>query len=510
MNQSRRGWRAAIAACVALLAIFVTGHARATPWAEVGDIQLRSDIQVLAAAGLIDNVTMQWPMPWGGIIASLGKVDSLDGQPEYVREAAERVEEKARREVQTDRMNYDLSADFTNCAGRRARLRRAWAARTCRDRRRRRVDGKQHRDPRPGWRSDAQPLRPPELDAGRQLPRPARWQRCHSMSAIRPIGGGRAGIRRCRCPTMRARSRRSAIAASARNRSPGRSCAGWVPGTTKCSSGFSTTRGWRGTRSSTPRVSNLTRSRGSSLRIARLQELCGTGHPCEPIAELFNVQNGNSYQSKSKDEADFDFRYTNTFEGFTYEIYNQEMDRDTGPVRPFRYQPPLRGQRLGPGPQYGGALYRRICRYDLDRVISSASARTSTGSPTATSNMSTAGNIEGVRSARASTRTPGWRRSTQVGAGPTDMTYTLTYYRAWVSSPLTAVNHASRNRRPQPPLSGNLVTTAPVAIDIGRGAAESAPPAVFSVEVAVRLQDDQPRPARGFAAAGELSINYRL
>src|SRR5271155_5048983 len=114
MNPSRRSWRAAIAACAALLAILVTGHARATPWAEVGDLQLRSDIQVLAAAGLIDNVTMQWPMPWGGIVASLGKVDSGEGHPEYAGEAAERVEEKARREVQTDRMNYDLSADFTN------------------------------------------------------------------------------------------------------------------------------------------------------------------------------------------------------------------------------------------------------------------------------------------------------------------------------------------------------------------------------------------------------------
>ncbi|MEY4964874.1 MAG: hypothetical protein RL274_457 [Pseudomonadota bacterium] len=31
--------------------------AAASPWAEVGDNQLRSDIQLLAAAGVVDDVT---------------------------------------------------------------------------------------------------------------------------------------------------------------------------------------------------------------------------------------------------------------------------------------------------------------------------------------------------------------------------------------------------------------------------------------------------------------------
>ncbi|HTY50340.1 MAG TPA: hypothetical protein VMB48_11690, partial [Steroidobacteraceae bacterium] len=45
--------------------------AHAAPWADVGDAQLRSDIEQLAAAGIIANITTQWPIPWGGLLDRL-------------------------------------------------------------------------------------------------------------------------------------------------------------------------------------------------------------------------------------------------------------------------------------------------------------------------------------------------------------------------------------------------------------------------------------------------------
>src|SRR3974390_3784926 len=98
MKPSRMGRCALLVFAFALASGLLSG-ARATPWAEVGDAQLRSDIEVLAAAGVIDNLTTQWPLAWGGIIARLEQMDGLDDQPEYVKEAAERVEEEAQREV---------------------------------------------------------------------------------------------------------------------------------------------------------------------------------------------------------------------------------------------------------------------------------------------------------------------------------------------------------------------------------------------------------------------------
>jgi hypothetical protein len=35
----------------------------ASPWAEVGDNQLRGDIEILASAGVLDDVTTHWPLP---------------------------------------------------------------------------------------------------------------------------------------------------------------------------------------------------------------------------------------------------------------------------------------------------------------------------------------------------------------------------------------------------------------------------------------------------------------
>src|SRR5208283_4842454 len=50
--------------------------------------------------------------------------------------------------------------------------------------------------------------------------------------------------------------------------------------------------------------------------------------------------------------------------------------------------------------------------------------------------------------------------------GPEDMTYTLSFFRAWVSSPQTQFVHETYASA-VPPMSGNLVTTAPVVIDLG-------------------------------------------
>ncbi len=71
-----------------------TGPVLASPWAEVGDNQLRSDIALLAASGIVGDVTTQWPLPWDAIVSDI-KAGSLDLQPASVRAAAERVLRKA-------------------------------------------------------------------------------------------------------------------------------------------------------------------------------------------------------------------------------------------------------------------------------------------------------------------------------------------------------------------------------------------------------------------------------
>src|ERR1700678_3883901 len=74
----------------------------ASPWAEVGDAQLRSDVEILAAAGIIDGITTHWPVPWKGIYRDLEAAGSLNDQPAYVRAAAERLMRGAVAETQPE------------------------------------------------------------------------------------------------------------------------------------------------------------------------------------------------------------------------------------------------------------------------------------------------------------------------------------------------------------------------------------------------------------------------
>src|SRR5208282_4732093 len=97
-----------------LLWVFFASPASASPWAEVGDSQLRSDIEVLASAGVIDNITTQWPIPWAGILYRLDRAGALEGQPDYVRAAAARVHDEGYAQAGTGRLHAAVAADATS------------------------------------------------------------------------------------------------------------------------------------------------------------------------------------------------------------------------------------------------------------------------------------------------------------------------------------------------------------------------------------------------------------
>ncbi len=111
-----RTWGKTWTASLTLLALcWGALPALASPWAEVGDNQLRSDIELLAAAGVIDGVTIHWPLPWKGIADALAR-HSLAGQPAAVRDAARRVLGKAQ-EGTAPGFSASAFADATNHTG---------------------------------------------------------------------------------------------------------------------------------------------------------------------------------------------------------------------------------------------------------------------------------------------------------------------------------------------------------------------------------------------------------
>ena len=75
-----------------------------------------------------------------------------------------------------------------------------------------------------------------------------------------------------------------------------------------------------------------------------------------------------------------------------------------------------------------------------------------------------------------------------------DRAYELTFNRAQISTPYTGL--------------ANIITTAPVMVDLGRR--RSFPFRGVKFDIAGRLQDDQPRPNRGFAASVEGALHFAL
>ena len=102
--------------CVAALWLGLAA-ADASPWAEVGDSQLRSDIQILAQAGIIDDITTQWPIPWAGVLGRLRGQITLAAEPPFVQEAARRVMAYAKSQMHRNTFAGNVTWDFTNDVG---------------------------------------------------------------------------------------------------------------------------------------------------------------------------------------------------------------------------------------------------------------------------------------------------------------------------------------------------------------------------------------------------------
>ena len=106
---------AGCAACALLLCACVALPAGASPWAEVGDNQLRADLELLQAAGVAKEITVQWPLPWQSLSADLSRAD-LVGQPVAVQQAVQRLLARARAETAPG-MTAWASLDATNKPG---------------------------------------------------------------------------------------------------------------------------------------------------------------------------------------------------------------------------------------------------------------------------------------------------------------------------------------------------------------------------------------------------------
>ena len=480
------------------LGVLILGlsNARAAPWAEVGDAQLRSDIETLAMAGVIDNLTTQWPLPWTRILDRLAVSGSLTGQPPAVVAAAERIRHQAAGQMVQDTSSFSAYLDATNAP----EVVRGFDAL-----------GRQNVQTQGtlSWNGESTFI---QLSAGLQS-----HDHFDTESLLldgtyiaKQING--AAIYAGYMTHWWGPGWISALSLSNNARPIPQIGISRIDSSPFKSKFLSWMGPWQaeffvgvmdGDNIPTHTLVdglrfNFNPLPGLDIGLERMDEACGRGHPCNP-ANYFNLQNNDTNPSKTNDQGDFDIKYSRKLGAVDVSAYLQVMNEDSNPfyhsgtshlfgltgwvpvgqtrvriTAEFTDTIPTQ-QIFGFGDYFygfayndykypGGMRYRdRALGFSLDSDSKLATLQAS------------------------------W-------LGAHDITWTLSYH------------HADLNVVPG--MSGaiystiNFVSSAAVPIDIGEARASFPLLDHFTVDVAARYASDQPRPAHGSEGAGELRLKY--
>lgn len=485
--------RVTLLLCTALVAL--SGAAIAGPWTGTGDAQTRSDVEVAAAAGLLDDVTMQWPMPWTGILAQLQDEKQIAALPDDVREAAERLLARGMADLDLHRahawVNLDAATDPASVRGFDA-LGRS------------KVQGQVGYE----YLSRSSAV---HLEIGAQKSSGTDKQTvvldgsyvAHRLDDFIVYAGyqshwwGPGWISALQLSTN-ARPMPQ-IGFSRAHSSESRSLLlSWL-GPWQISGFIGVLDGPRAAKNTAYVALRFAFSPfpGLEIGLSRTTEMCGSGHQCQPLVEYFTFSNDPSHVNRTNEEVSIDLRYTNTLLSRPFAVYAQFMNEDTGPF-----------VHSSTSHLYGGSVWLRTFGLTQRVTLEYANA-------IATNDIWGGGAQHGIaynnydytdgmryrgRSLGFSLDSDSVLYSAQVSVvDPERRTLTLSYHRALVSNPLNTL--------------GNAVTSSPVRFNMlearvgiplqwGDYAAQ--------VETAARWQDDQPRPRRGAQATFEVALKLGI
>ncbi|HEX3754213.1 MAG TPA: capsule assembly Wzi family protein [Rhizomicrobium sp.] len=459
----------------------------ASPWAEVGDNQLRSDIALLAAAGVLDDVTTHWPLPWNAIVAQLGK-ESLFDRPLTVREAAERVMARAHAQNQpgltgsvyldaTNRPSVvygfdgmgrsDGSAQFSldyNSQDTAGRLSLGGLTQT--------------------FQGKTTKLMPEGTYLAEKLDNAmvyggylSHWWGPGWISALSLSNNAR--------PMPQIGIERLDTSAS---KSPWLSWLGpwqlefflgYLDGPRIQKDTF-----YNGLRLSFQPIEGL------EIGLARTEEFCGQGHPCAPIRDYFDLNNDPKHVDKTNDEGLIDIKYSRSLGGIPFEVYMQLMNEDTSPFT-----------HSGTSHLFGSTLFLPAGPSPLRLTLEYTDS-------VPTADIFSFGDVFHGFAYTNGTYPDGMRyRDRTLGFSLDSDSRLLSLQGSWSDEAgrfyELSLHHAVIGNPNAP--GANIVSTAPVIVNMGE-ARITLPLRGFKFDLAERLQDDQPRPHRGFLASTEAAI----
>jgi hypothetical protein len=227
---------------------------------------------------------------------------------------------------------------------------------------------------------------------------------------------------------------------------------------------------------------------GLEIGLSRTEQICGENHPCVPLRDTFDFYNDLANVNATNDQGQIDVRWSHAFFGIPTQFHMSMMNEDSSPVT-----------HSVTSHQFGVTAFLPVGRASPLRLTLEYTDTVPTrnifgfGSVFHGAAYNNGGYVDGMRYRG---RTLGFSldsdsRLLSLQGAWTDSRgrfWELTYHNAHISNPNNLV--------------GNIVTIAPVRMNIGE-ARVSLPWNGFKLDLALRLQDDQPRPESGFEAAFE-------
>ena len=465
----------------------------ASPWVETGDSQLRSDIELLASAGVIDDITMHWPLPWASIVTDL-RHQHGGAQNEMVRAAAARVMAAAQRQMQFDTLRGSATIDGTNAP-----------------------------DPVRGFDGLGRETAQGQISLEYMM----------STTAVRLSLGAEDRYHSGQINILPDNSyvaqKVGGVVAYA-----GYLSHWWGPGWISSlllsnnarpfpqigiardeTSAFQTPwLSWIGPWQfeffvgllDGPRVARDTGYVGARIEfnplpglqigLTRTTELCGTGHRCVPLADYFTTPlQSPASPDHTNDESGFDLRYDTMAAGWPFEVYLQVMNEDNGPF-----------VQSASSHLFGATVWIPVADNPLRLTFEYTDS-------IATQNIFSFGKVFYDVAYNNTGYTDGMRfRGRTLGFSLDSDSRLLTLQGSWHDAgewTYEFTYHRAQIMDPNSPPGTNIVTTAPVTINLGE-ARVTIPFKDIKLEIAARFQDDQPRPWSGSQGAIEAAITYNF
>ncbi|HKB97118.1 MAG TPA: capsule assembly Wzi family protein [Rhizomicrobium sp.] len=481
------------AAFALLLWVAATLPSLASPWAEVGDNQLRADIELLQATGIVDDVTTQWPLPWQSLLLDLSRAD-VTAQSAGVQAAAGRVLAQAQMAT-TPGVAAWASLDATNKPGLvygfngmgrgegQAQLSLegtsgAFAGRISLGGITQNFGGKSNKIMADGTYFSAR-LGGVRLYAGYL----DHWWGPGQISALQLSNNAR--------PMPQVGIERSSTAAS---RWP---VLRWL-GPWQFEFFLSKLDGPQIQSNVYYDAAHLTINPlpGLEIGLAKTEEFCGQGHPCSPLRDYFTNFDLSNHPDNVNGEGSLEVKYAHTLGGVPFQVYMQLMNEDYSWF-----------SRSGTSHLFGSSFFLPTAGSPVKLTVEY------TDSIATKTLFSFGDNVYGFSYTNGQYPDGMRYRGRTLGFSLDDDSTLLSLQGSWSDAAgrfyELAVHHATIGSSHS--AGANIVSATPVMVNMGE-ARVSLPlnGGTFRLDLAGRLQDDQPRPHSGFAAAVEVALRAPL